>query len=141
MKTMFTKLLIPLAVVGIMGAAMPAAAQRFGDEYREGSAFNKMQHKLGRGLANVFTGVVEVPKNISREWRKSDPVTGFIVGGVKGVGWAATRMAVGVYETVTFPIPVPANYEPLMEPETPLPSVWGEQLPYFDQEGDPRITR
>ncbi|MGC8741304.1 MAG: exosortase system-associated protein, TIGR04073 family [Candidatus Sumerlaeaceae bacterium] len=141
MKAMFTKVLVSLAVLGLVGATLPAVAQRYGEEYREGSAFNKMQHKLGRGLANIFTGVIEVPKNISREWRKSDPVTGVIVGGVKGVGWAATRMVVGAYETVTFPIPVPANYEPLMEPETPLPSVWGEQLPYFDQEGDPKITR
>lgn len=129
------------AVAACVLVAWPAQAQRYGDEYRESSAFGKMQHKLGRGLANVFTGVVEVPKNISREWRKSDPVTGFIVGGVKGIGWAATRMAVGAYETVTFPIPVPANYEPLMQPETPLPSVWGEQLPYFDNDGDPRLTR
>jgi len=141
MTRVFSKLLTGLAIAAIVGAALPAAAQRYGDEYRETSAFGKMQHKLGRGLANIFTGVIEVPKNISREWRKSDPVTGVIVGGVKGVGWAATRMAVGVYDTVTFPIPVPPNYEPLMQPETPLPSVWGEQLPYFDTEGDPRITR
>ncbi|MCX7624763.1 MAG: exosortase system-associated protein, TIGR04073 family [Candidatus Sumerlaeaceae bacterium] len=141
MRTMWQKFFTITAVAMLMGAVLPAAAQRYGDEYREGSAFGKMQHKLGRGLANIFTGVVEVPKNISREWRKSDPVTGVIVGGVKGVGWAAARLAVGVYDTVTFPIPVPANYEPLMQPETPLPSVWGEQLPYFDPEGDPRITR
>jgi len=141
MKGITGKALAMLSVAAMVMLAMPAAAQRYGDEYRESSAFGKMQHKLGRGLANVFTGVVEVPKNISREWRKSDPVTGVIVGGVKGVGWAATRMAVGVYDTVTFPLPVPANYEPLMQPETPLPSVWGEQLPYFDAEGDPRITR
>jgi putative exosortase-associated protein (TIGR04073 family) len=130
-----------IIAAGLMLVAMPVCAQRFGDEYREQSAFGKMQHKLGRGLANIVTGPIEIPKNISREWRKSDPVTGFIIGGVKGVGWAASRIAVGVYDTVTFPVPVPANYEPLMQPETPLPSVWGEQLPYFDAEGDPRITR
>lgn len=117
-----------------------AGAQRYGDEYRDASAFGQMQRKLGRGIANMATGVVEVPKNISREWRKSDPGTGVIVGGVKGVGWAATRFAVGAYETVTFPVPAPGNYEPLLYPEYPLPDVWGEQLPYFDRDGDPRIS-
>ena len=131
-----------LAAAGLIiaMACSSAQAQRYGDEYRDESAFGKMQNKLGRGLANVFTGVVEIPKNISREWRKSDPATGFIVGGVKGVGWAATRMAVGAFDTVTFPVPVPANYEPLMQPATPLPDVWGEQLPYFDRDGDPKLT-
>ncbi|MCX7019750.1 MAG: exosortase system-associated protein, TIGR04073 family [bacterium] len=117
-----------------------AAAQRYGDEYRETSTFGRMQNKLGRGLANVITGAIEIPKNISNEWRKSDPVTGVIVGGVKGIGWAATRVAVGAFETVTFPVPVPPNYEPLMQPALPLPGVWGEQLPYFDRGGDPKLT-
>jgi putative exosortase-associated protein (TIGR04073 family) len=117
-----------------------ASAQRYGDEYRDTSTFGRMQHKLGRGLANLFTGVVEIPKNISREWRRTDPATGIIVGGVKGIGWAATRTAVGAFETVTFPVPAPPNYEPLMMPEYPLPGIWGEQLPYFDRDGDPRLT-
>ncbi|MDD4278172.1 exosortase system-associated protein, TIGR04073 family [Candidatus Sumerlaeota bacterium] len=110
-----------------------ANAQRYGDEYRDDSAFAKMTQKLGRGVANIFTGVVEVPKNISSEWRKSDPVTGFFVGGAKGIGWWGARTAVGIYDTVTFPMPVPANYEPLMEPAYPLADQWGKQLPYFDK--------
>lgn len=128
------------AVAALMLAAGTANAQMYGDEYRDQSAFGRMQNKLGRGLANMATGFVEVPKNISREWRKSDPATGIIVGGVKGVGWGFTRFATGAYETFTFPVPAPANYEPLMYPATPLPDVWGEQLPYFDRDGDPRLT-
>lgn len=132
--------LIAAVVAGACLVCGSAEAQMYGDEYRDQSAFGRMQGKLGRGLANMFTGFVEVPKNISREWRKSDPATGVIVGGVKGVGWGFTRFATGAYETVTFPVPAPANYEPLMYPETPLPDVWGEQLPYFDRDGDPRLT-
>jgi putative exosortase-associated protein (TIGR04073 family) len=133
-------LITGIALVVLVVATGSSWAQRYGDEYRDTSTFGQMQHKLGRGLANLFTGVVEIPKNISREWRKTDPATGVIVGGVKGVGWAASRMAVGAFETVTFPVPVPANYEPLMQPEYPLPQVWGEQLPYFDRDGDPKLT-
>lgn len=128
------------AVTFIVAIGSTAMAQRYGDEYRDTSTFGRMQHKLGRGLTNMFTGVVEIPKNVSREWRRTDPATGVIVGGVKGIGWAATRVAVGAFETVTFPVPVPPNYEPLMQPEHPLPDVWGEQLPYFDRDGDPRLT-
>lgn len=140
---MFSKRITLLAaalVAALTLAPSAGMAQTYGDEYRDTSAFGRMQHKLGRGLANMFTGVVEIPKNISREWRRSDPATGVIIGGVKGVGWAATRIAVGAFDTVTFPVPVPPNYEPLMLPETPLPDVWGEQLPYFDRDGDPALT-
>jgi putative exosortase-associated protein (TIGR04073 family) len=140
MKKMIYTFATAAVVAALALAASPASAQRYGDEYREQSAFGKMQGKLGRGLSNMTTGFVEIPKNVSREWRKSDPVTGVIVGGVKGVGWAATRFAVGAFDTVTFPVPVPGNYEPLMQPEHPLPKVWGEQLPYFDRDGDPKIT-
>lgn len=129
--------LVATVVVSLAPNTVQAQAQ-FGDEYRDNSAFGKMGEKLGRGLANILTGVVEIPKNISREWRRTDPGTGLIVGGVKGVGAFATRLAVGAYETITFPIPVPANYEPLMYPPTPLPDVWGEQLPYFDRDNDMR---
>lgn len=134
------RMLIVVTAGVVLLACGSAFAQRYGDEYRDTSTFGRMQHKLGRGLANLFTGVVEIPKNISREWRKTDPATGVLVGGAKGVGWAASRMAVGAFETVTFPVPVPPNYEPLMEPEFPLPDIWGEQLPYFDRDGDPKIT-
>ena len=47
--------------VGMMLCCATASAQRYGDEYRDTSAFGRMQQKLGRGLSNVFTGVVEVP--------------------------------------------------------------------------------
>lgn len=119
--------------VAVIALAGTACAERYGDAYRDDSAFGKMGNKLGRGAANVFTSVVEVPKNISNEWRKSDPVTGVIVGTVKGFAWWGTRVAVGAFEVVTFPVPVPANYEPLMYPEYPLADQWGKQLPYFDK--------
>lgn len=120
-------------IVAALSCAAIAGAERFGDEYRDDSAFGKMGEKLGRGTANVFTSVVEVPKNISNEWRKSDPVTGFVVGSVKGCGWWGVRTVVGAFEIVTFPVPVPANYEPLMEPAYPMADQWGKQLPYFDK--------
>ncbi len=46
--------------------------------------------------------------------KKSDPATGIIVGGVKGIGWGFTRFATGAYETFTFPVPTTADDVGLM---------------------------
>lgn len=102
--------------------------------YRENTAINAMFHKLGRGVTNILTGWIEVPKNIAQEWRETDPFTGTIVGFFEGFGWGFARTVAGFYEVVSFPFPVPNNYAPVMEPEFILPTVWGERLPIFEDE-------
>lgn len=104
------------------------------DVYRENTDIQKIFHKLGRGIVNVLTGWVEIPKNVAQEWRETDPFTGTVLGLVKGVGWAVARTFAGFYEVISFPFPVPRNYEPIMEPEFILPTVWGERLPLFRDE-------
>ena len=74
--------------------------------------------KLGRGLSNVLFGVVEVPN----QWTKADAAHGG--GGVpyglsKGIVRWFGREFVGLYEVVTFPIPAPHGYRPIMKPEFP----------------------
>jgi putative exosortase-associated protein (TIGR04073 family) len=96
---------------------------------RTGTTFGRQLHKLGRGILNTLTGFLEVPKRIAQVWRDTDPITGAVVGTIEGAGWALARTATGLYEVVTFPIPVPANYEPLMEPEYVLPELWGATVP------------
>lgn len=73
--------------------------------------------KLGRGLANAVTGVVEIPKKVILISKKDNPALGLTWGLVKGAAVGLLRTAVGVYETVTFPIPAPADYEPMIQPE------------------------
>jgi len=104
------------------------------DVYRDNSEINKMFHKLGRGVSNVLLGWVEIPKNVAQEWRRTEPFTGTIVGVIKGVGWAVARTVAGLYEVVSFPFPVPRDYQPIMYPEFVLPSVWGERLPIYRDE-------
>lgn len=80
----------------------------------------KGQHplrKLGRGLANVGFGLVEVPNQFS----KINSEHGFPAAATYGVGkglfrWVG-RELVGAYEVVTFPIPAPRGYKPIMKPE------------------------
>jgi putative exosortase-associated protein (TIGR04073 family) len=72
--------------------------------------------KLGRGITNVATGWVEIPKEIGRSVEKSGDFAGLVVGPFKGIAKAIGRTIVGVYEVVTFPIPLPRRYEPVIEP-------------------------
>ena len=72
--------------------------------------------KLTRGLANTIQGVFEVPRNISNTTQTQGLLTGLTVGLGKGLGYGVLRMLVGLYEVVTFPIPVPAGYAPIIHP-------------------------
>ncbi|MBI2884917.1 MAG: exosortase system-associated protein, TIGR04073 family [Candidatus Omnitrophica bacterium] len=67
-------------------------------------------HKLGRGASNVVTCWIEIPKNFHLGMQETNPVTGMFGGLLKGFGMAATRLVIGAYEVVTFPIPVPGSY-------------------------------
>ncbi len=114
-----------LAAMILTGTARAASD----DVGRDKSDINKMLHKLGRGITNVFTCWVEIPRTVSREWERTDPVTGIVLGTVKGAGWAATRLATGAYETFTFPFPVPPDYKAMIEPEFVVTDVWGDGIP------------
>ena len=73
--------------------------------------------KLIRGLANVLTGWVELPKNIYETSVEDNIFAGLTIGLAKGVGMTIVRTGAGVYETITFPFPVPEDYAPVLEPE------------------------
>ena len=73
--------------------------------------------KLGRGVANTLTGWVELPKNVYNTSREDNPLAGLTLGLAKGIGMTLVRTGAGIYEAVTFPIPVPEDYKPILEPE------------------------
>ena len=79
--------------------------------------FADVWRKLGRGLANTLTGVVEIPKKVFMVSKEENVFMGMTWGLVKGTTVGMLRTAAGVYETVTFPIPAPADYEPIIHPE------------------------
>ncbi len=93
-----------LLVVGLLTLSTPSYAQ---------DAFKK----LGRGVVNTFTGWIEVPKGIVDESKSSNILAGLTVGTVKGFGLGLVRTGAGIYETVTFPLPIPEGYEPIVKPE------------------------
>ncbi|NQT46409.1 MAG: exosortase system-associated protein, TIGR04073 family [Candidatus Omnitrophica bacterium] len=92
-----------IAIIGllIIGMAQPAQAANAGD-------------KLYRGIVNMGTCVLEVPKHIHETSKEHNPFAGLTTGSAKGSGYALARGGVGCIETATFPFP---KYEPIMEPE------------------------
>ena len=73
--------------------------------------------KLSRGVVNVLTGWVEIPKRVMETSQLSGPAAGFTWGILRGLGHGFIRTAAGLYETATFPFPAPPNYAPILEPE------------------------
>ena len=67
-------------------------------------------HKVGRGLSNVLTCWIEIPKNFHQGTQEENPVLGAGWGLVKGGGLAVTRLAIGAYESVFFLLPYPKDY-------------------------------
>lgn len=76
----------------------------------------KMASKLVRGVANVATSLVEVPKQSYLTIRDRGAI-GYLVGPLKGMGMAFYRLFAGVTETVFFAVPQPGYYDPMIDPE------------------------
>ena len=80
--------------------------------------------KLGRGVANIITGWVEIPKNVYDTTQDENIFMGLTIGLAKGLGMSVIRTGAGIYDAVTFPFPIPQDYEPLLEPEYVLGEEW-----------------
>ena len=76
----------------------------------------KALSKLVRGVTNILTGWVEIPKRVHETTDTSGAGAGFTWGFLRGFGYGFIRTAGGAYETVTFPFPAPPNYQPVMQP-------------------------
>jgi len=85
--------------------------------YYETSLATRMTRKLIRGTANVVFGWCEIPRNIHIEIENLDPFTGTAVGLIHGTGQGVVRTGWGIWEVVTFPIPIPSEYRNKVQPE------------------------
>jgi putative exosortase-associated protein (TIGR04073 family) len=98
-----------LGLLALAVSAGPAMAQQ--RPYGEG-----VLTKFARGLVNSATGWMELFKQPYVGGQK-EGAEGAILGIGKGIGWTVGRTLSGVYDVVTFPIPLPENFEPLMKPD------------------------
>ncbi|MBI2093230.1 MAG: exosortase system-associated protein, TIGR04073 family [Candidatus Omnitrophica bacterium] len=67
-------------------------------------------HKMGRGVVNILTGWLELPKQIQLGSQEDNPLSGFGRGLLKGTTLTLLRGGVGLYETITFPLPYPKDF-------------------------------
>ena len=80
--------------------------------------------KLGRGVSNALLGWLEIPLNVDKRYSTHDTVGSSLTGAGIGIVKGVVRTGVGVYETVTFFLPYPEHYAPI------LPT-----LEYFQKQG------
>jgi len=93
--------------------------------------------KFIRGVANLTTGWVELPKQIYVVGTNEGWVAGALRGPFDGLGMFAARTIAGAYEILTFPIPVPPNYQPMLSPEY----VWDPESPSPSQLPPPTASQ
>ena len=83
--------------------------------------------KLGRGIVNTLTGVLELPRETHLKAQEGIrqgqyPFTaypeGLIKGLLPGTFKALARTGSGLYDIVTFPVEQPANYGSVYQPAT-----------------------
>ena len=109
MKRYSTGLLALITLLAISSPLMAAEAEI----QAEGTPMRKLQ----RGFLDVALCPVEISNELSKEVRKDTFPPSWVAGAGRGSFYAVGRALVGIYEMVTFPIPYPANYKPVLQPE------------------------
>ena len=79
--------------------------------------------KFGRGVSNALFGWLEIPATMNERYEERNTGGSLVAGFAYGIVRGLLRTGVGVYETVTFLVPIPEHYAPI------LPT-----LAYFDKE-------
>jgi len=75
-----------------------------------------MATKGVRGVANILTGWVEIPKQIYVTGKDTGWLRGSIIGPLKGIGMTVVRTVSGAGELLTFFVAYPGFYDPWIEP-------------------------
>lgn len=83
------------------------------DVDKDDAYMNKTGKKFARGLINITTGFIELPKTFSQTVAKRDLLTGTGYGTVNGAANATSRTAAGAFELGTFFVPLPENMSTL----------------------------
>lgn len=104
-----------LVLLAFSGPLMAAEVVPEAEIQGEGTPLRKLQ----RGFLNVALSPFEISNELSKEVRNDTLPPSWFAGLGRGSIYAVGRALTGVYEMVTFPIPYPANYKPVLSPEFP----------------------
>lgn len=105
-----------------------AFASRYATCWTESPQHYTAWRKAGRGLSNMTLGWLEIlyqPFYLAQEGNRL-PIA-FFGGIMKGLSLTIVRFAAGAYEFVTFPVPLPEGYKPLIYPEFSPPDYCAEK--------------
>ena len=109
MRNMVSAVLLAFA----LAVAAPVSAQEL---QKPETIAGKMAFKLVRGVTNVGTCIVELPKQSYLSVRDQGGI-GYVVGPIKGIGMTLYRAFIGTVETVGFLVPQPGYYDEMIDPE------------------------
>lgn len=104
---------------GVLLSAIFITAAAHADGTDQVPAGHNALRKLGRGFANVLFGIVEMPNQYTKAVSEHGGAAGITYGVPKGFARWFAREGIGVYEIITFPLPFPKGYKPIMKPEFP----------------------
>ena len=113
---------LAIVVMGCLSAVQTAAAERarpprntdVTDEFLLHYELHPVIEKLARGTGNVLGGWLEVPLNVQQRYSTTDTVTSVLSGTAIGVVKGAVRTGVGLYEVVSFWLPYPPKFAPIL---------------------------
>lgn len=110
-----------LLLVGLFLAVVASGSAR-ADSYRtvdDASAeeiVSGMSEKAARGVVNIATGWLELPKQIYTTYQDHGALQGCLVGPFTGIGMTVARTVAGALELATFYLAYPRFYGPYLEP-------------------------
>ncbi len=115
-KRVFSVLVICCALV--LGQVMTSYADSYQtiDNSSPQEVVDGMMNKAGRGMANMTTGWLELPKQVYETSKEDGVAKGILIGTLKGVGMTVVRTVGGASEFATFYLSYPGFYDPYFEP-------------------------
>ena len=78
-----------------------------------------MARKAQRGFLNIVLAPFELASEMKKAGQEDSFIPNWFIGGARGICAMGGRALIGAYELVTFPLPLPAEYEPVIYPEFP----------------------
>ncbi|MDD5225955.1 MAG: exosortase system-associated protein, TIGR04073 family [Candidatus Omnitrophica bacterium] len=105
-----------IALLALLALSLPLIAAEVAPE-AEIQGEGTPQRKLQRGFLNVALSPIEISNELSKEVKNDTLPPSWFAGLGRGSIYAVGRALVGIYEMVTFPIPYPAQYKPVLQPE------------------------
>ncbi|MFA6599762.1 MAG: hypothetical protein WC352_08565 [Candidatus Omnitrophota bacterium] len=113
----FRKLLVLSTVMGLIFSAQAAASELCPGEQGQIAAEGSPVRKLQRGFLNVALSPIDLTTEFQKEQTRETFPPSWALAAGRGGCYAVGRALTGVYEMVTFLIPYPARYEPVIYPE------------------------